>query len=171
MANVNSVPATSVPATSVPATSTAGTKTMKITFLTRTGKKRSILVDALRIWAWEQFRSEYKEELKDLEYGGYAVFDSLWKEEPLHNLSYPELIDYAKELELSEGQQINLINNYYAKKGNAPKANGPNGNGNSNGNGKNRNSNGRNGASANNYEEPAYSSHEFDAEDLFQLAI
>lgn len=163
MANVNSVPATSVPETSVPATSTAGTKTMKITFLTRTGKKRSILVDALRILAWEQFRSEYKEELKDLEYGGYAVFDSLWKEESLHNLSYPELIDYAKELEFSEAQLINLRNNYYAKKGNAPKANRPNGNG----NGNNRNSNGSNGASANNYEEPAYSSQEFDAEDLF----
>lgn len=83
MANVNSAPANS----------TAGTKTMKITFLTRTGKKRSILVDALRILAWEQFRSEYKEELKDLEYGGYAVFENLWQEEPLHNLSYPELID------------------------------------------------------------------------------
>jgi len=163
MANVNSVPATSVPETSVPATSTAGTKTMKITFLTRTGKKRSILVDALRILAWEQFRSEYKEELKDLEYGGYAVFDSLWKEESLHNLSYSELIDYAKELEFSEAQLINLRNNYYAKKGNAPKANRPN----TNGNGNNRNSNGNSGASANNYEEPAYSSQEFDAEDLF----
>jgi len=114
--------------------------------------------------AWEQFRSEYKEELKDLEYGGYAVFDSLWKEESLHNLSYPELIDYAKELEFSEAQSINLRNNYYAKKGSAPKASRPNGNG--NGNGNHRNSNGSNGASAN-YEEPAYSSQEFDAEDLF----
>jgi hypothetical protein len=111
--------------------------------------------------AWEQFRSEYKEELKDLEYGGYAVFDNLWQEEPLHNLSYPELIDYAKKGEFSEAQLINLRNNYYTKKGNASKTNRSNGNGNS------RNSNSSNGANATNYEEPAYSSEEFDAEDVF----
>src|SRR4028118_2034586 len=122
MANVNSVSATSVPETSVPATSTAGTKTMKITFLTRTGKKRSILVDALRILAWEQFRSEYKEELKDLQYGGYAVFDALWKEQEIHSQSYPEIVAYAITLEFSEGELINLRNNYYAKKNVAAKS-------------------------------------------------
>jgi len=57
MVNVNSANANSTAST---------TATLKISIPSKTGKKRSLLIDALRILAWKNFRSEYKEELKDL---------------------------------------------------------------------------------------------------------
>jgi len=156
--------------TSVNSASSAAQKTihpdvmakMTLNIPSRTGKKLSILVDAFRILAWESFRSEYKEDLKDLEYGGYGVFDELWKQHEIHNFSYEEVIAYAKGLEFTEAQLVNLRNNYYAKKAKTNNSGGNRGNGNGNGNG-NVYSNGN----GNGGEEPAYSSQEFDAEDLF----
>jgi hypothetical protein len=133
---------------------------LTITIPSKTGKKCSILVDAFRILAWESFRSEYKEDLKDLEYGGYGVFDELWKQHEIHNFSYEEVIAYAKGLEFTEAQLVNLRNNYYAKKAKTNTSGGNRGNGNGNGN-VYSNGNGNDG------EEPAYSSQEFDAEAPF----
>jgi len=135
---------------------------MSLNIPSRTGKKLSVLVDAFRILAWESFRSEYKEELKDLAYGGYGVFEELWKQHEIHNFSYEEVIAYAKGLEFSEPQLVNLRNNYYAKKAKTNNSGGNRGNGNGNGNG-NVYSNGN----GNGGEEPAYSSQEFDAEAPF----
>jgi hypothetical protein len=156
--------------TSVNSASSAAQKTihpdvmakMSLNIPSRTGKKLSILVDAFRILAWESFRSEYKEDLKDLEYGGYGVFDELWKQHEIHNFSYEEVIAYAKGLEFTEAQLVNLRNNYYAKKAKTNNSGGNRGNGNGNGNG-NVYSNGN----GNGGEEPAYSSQEFDAEAPF----
>jgi hypothetical protein len=156
--------------TSVNSASSAAQKTihpdvmakMTLNIPSRTGKKLSILVDAFRILAWESFRSEYKEDLKDLEYGGYGVFDELWKQHEIHNFSYEEVIAYAKGLEFTEAQLVNLRNNYYAKKAKTNNSGGNRGNGNGNGNG-NVYSNGN----GNGGEEPAYSSQEFDAEAPF----
>jgi len=156
--------------TSVNSASSAAQKTihpdvmakMTLNIPSRTGKKLSILVDAFRILAWESFRSEYKEDLKDLEYGGYGVFDELWKQHEIHNFSYEEVIAYAKGLEFTEAQLVNLRNNYYAKKAKTNTSSGNRGNGNGNGNG-NVYSNGN----GNGGEEPAYSSQEFDAEAPF----
>ncbi len=154
--------------TSVNSASSAAQKTihpdvmakMSLNIPSRTGKKLSILVDAFRILAWESFRSEYKEDLKDLEYGGYGVFDELWKQHEIHNFSYEEVIAYAKGLEFTEAQLVNLRNNYYAKKAKTNNSGGNRGNGNGNGN-VYSNGNGNGG------EEPAYSSQEFDAEAPF----
>ena len=156
--------------TSVNSASSAAQKTihpdvmakMSLNIPSRTGKKLSVLVDAFRILAWESFRSEYKEDLKDLEYGGYGVFDELWKQHEIHNFSYEEVIAYAKGLEFTEAQLVNLRNNYYAKKAKTNNSGGNRGNGNGNGNG-NVYSNGN----GNGGEEPAYSSQEFDAEAPF----
>jgi hypothetical protein len=168
-ANSASVNSTSSNGNGVPKTIDPSVmETLKISIPSKTGKRRSILIDAFRILGWETFRSEYKEELKGLEYGGYGVFDELWQQEEIHNLSYPEIVEYAKGLEFSEAELVNLRNNYYAKKAKANQGNGNAGNG-SNGNratGNGSNSNG-NGSNSGSYEEPAYNSQEFDAEDLF----
>jgi len=156
--------------TSVNSASSAAQKTihpdvmakMSLNIPSRTGKKLSILVDAFRILAWESFRSEYKEDLKDLEYGGYGVFDELWKQHEIHNFSYEEVIAYAKGLEFTEAQLVNLRNNYYAKKAKTNNSGGNRGNGNGNGNGNVYSNSNNNGG-----EEPAYSSQEFDAEAPF----
>ena len=47
---------------------------MTINFPSKTEKKTSLLIDALRIMAWEEYKATNKDELKDLEYGGYQVF-------------------------------------------------------------------------------------------------
>ncbi len=162
-ANSASVNSTSSNGNGVPKTIDPSVmETLKISIPSKTGKRRSILIDAFRILGWETFRSEYKEELKGLEYGGYGVFDELWKQHEIHNFSYEEVIAYAKGLEFTEAQLVNLRNNYYAKKAKTNNSGGNRGNGNGNGNG-NVYSNGN----GNGSEEPAYNSREFDAEDLF----
>ncbi|MEG4587232.1 hypothetical protein QUA54_18730 [Microcoleus sp. MOSTC5] len=136
---------------------------MAIVFPSKTGKKRSLLIDGFRILAWEEFRATHKEELKGLEYGGYGVFEIEWNAHEIHNMTYVELVALAKSLEFAENELLNLRSNYYAKK-NAMAANKPqaatsksngNGNGNTNGNGS------ANGAAM------AMAAQEFDNGDLF----
>lgn len=47
---------------------------MAITFTTKTAKKTSVLIDALRIIAWEEYKVTNKEALKDVEDSGSEVF-------------------------------------------------------------------------------------------------
>ena len=132
---------------------------MAITFLSKTAKKRSLLIDSLRILAWEEYKATNKEELKNLEYGGYAVFDQEWKQEDIHDKTYEELLAFTKSLEFSEPELLGIRSKYYANKTTAAagKSNRTlNGNGNGNGNG-NSNVNGN-----------AYSQQqEYDVEDAF----
>lgn len=92
---------------------------MAIVFMSKTAKKRSLLLDALRILAWEEYKSTNKETLKDLQYGGYAVFDAEWKDEKLHDMTYEELIAFAKSLEFTEVELLSIRSTYYAKKNNS----------------------------------------------------
>ncbi|MEG4424980.1 MULTISPECIES: hypothetical protein [unclassified Microcoleus] len=92
---------------------------MAIVFMSKTAKKRSLLLDALRILAWEEYKSTNKESLKDLQYGGYAVFDAEWKDEKLHDMTYEELIAFAKSLEFTEVELLSIRSTYYAKKNNS----------------------------------------------------
>ncbi|MEG4533031.1 hypothetical protein [Microcoleus sp. D2_18a_D3] len=91
---------------------------MAITFVSKTSKKRSLLIDALRILAWEEYKSTNKEALKNLEYGGYAVFDKEWQAEDIHNKGYEDLLAFAKSLEFSEAELLSIRSKYYAKKTN-----------------------------------------------------
>ncbi|MEG5043570.1 hypothetical protein [Microcoleus sp. B4-C1] len=91
---------------------------MAITFVSKTDKKRSLLIDALRILAWEEYRATNKESLKNLEYGGYEVFEAEWKIHEIHQYTYPELVTFAKSLEFAENELLNLRSIYYEKKGN-----------------------------------------------------
>lgn len=133
---------------------------MTITFPSKTGKKRSLLIDAFRILGWEEFRATHKEELKGLEYGGYGVFEVEWKVHEIHNMTYVEVVALAKELEFHEKDLLNLRSNYYAKKNamaaNKSQAPTTNNNGNGNGNG-----------SGNAAMAMAMASQEFDNGDLF----
>ncbi len=112
---------------------------MTIVFPSKTGKKRSLLIDAFRILGWEEFRATHKEELKGLEYGGYGVFELEWKGHEIHNMTYVEIVALAKSLEFAENELLNLRSNYYAKKNamaaNKPQAATSKSNGNGNGNG------------------------------------
>ncbi|MEG4248731.1 hypothetical protein [Microcoleus sp. Pol10D4] len=102
---------------------------MAITFPSKTGKKRSILLDAFRILAWEEYRATNKESLKESQYGGYEVFEAEWKSHDIHGMSYVELLGFAKSLEFAENDLLNLRSNYYAKKGNFSRSSKSNGSG------------------------------------------
>ena len=92
---------------------------MAIVFMSKTAKKRSLLIDALRILAWEEYKSTNKEALKDMQYGGYAVFEAEWKQEKLHDNTYEELLAFAKSLEFTEVELLSIRSTYYAKKNNS----------------------------------------------------
>ncbi|MEG4518867.1 hypothetical protein QUB11_28485 [Microcoleus sp. B6-A1] len=124
---------------------------MAITFLSKTAKKRSLLIDALRILAWEEYKATNKEALKNLEYGGYAVFDKEWQAEDIHDKGYEDLLAFAKNLEFSEAELLGIRSSYYAKK--TTKSNRTS-NGNSNVGNANANIN-------NTFSEPDYDSEPF----------
>ncbi|MEG4587233.1 hypothetical protein QUA54_18735 [Microcoleus sp. MOSTC5] len=100
---------------------------MTITFLSKTAKKRSLLLDALRILAWEEYRAVNKESLKDLSYGGYEVFEAEWKVHEIHQYTYAEIVAFAESLEFAENELLSLRSNYYAKKGNMLRSSSSNG--------------------------------------------
>ncbi|MEG4084874.1 hypothetical protein [Microcoleus sp. POL10_C6] len=112
---------------------------MAIVFMSKTAKKRSLLIDALRILAWEEYKSTNKEALKNLQYGGYAVFDKEWQIDEIHGKGYEDLLAFAKSLEFSEAELLSIRSKYYAKKTNTPSTtasvkNNSSSNGNGNGN-------------------------------------
>ncbi|NQE38144.1 hypothetical protein [Microcoleus asticus] len=138
---------------------------MAIVFPSKTGKKRSVLIDAFRILAWEEYRATNKEEYKDLEFRGYEVFEVEWKAHEIHDMTYVEIVALAKSLEFAENELLNLRSNYYAKK-NAMAANKlqaatSKSNGNGNGNGNTNGNGSANGAAM------AMAAQEFDNGDLF----
>ncbi len=89
---------------------------MTINFPTKSEKKTSLLIDALRIMAWEEYKATNKDDLKDLEYGGYQVFAEEWKDEEIHKFTYPELVDFCKAIEYTPIELLNYRSEYYAKK-------------------------------------------------------
>lgn len=91
---------------------------MAINIPSKTGKKRSLLLDALRILAWEDWRSVNKEDIKakKLAYSGYEIFEAEWKADDIQAMTYIELLDFIKGLDFSEGELVNMRANYYAKK-------------------------------------------------------
>ncbi len=95
---------------------------MAINFPSKTAKKTSLLVDALRIMAWEEYKAVNKDELEGLEYGGYQVFAEEWKAEEIHKFTYLELVDFCKALDYTPIELLNYRSEYYAKKkGNSSK--------------------------------------------------
>jgi hypothetical protein len=89
---------------------------MAIKFPSKSEKKISLLVDALRIMAWEEYKATNKNDLKDLEYGGYQVFAEEWKAEEIHEFTYLELVDFCKAIEYTPIELLNYRSEYYAKK-------------------------------------------------------
>lgn len=90
---------------------------MALTIPSKSTKKLSLLVDSVRVLAWQEFKAANKEALKDLEYGGYAVFEVEWEKEALHNFTYLELCNYIQnDLEYRLNEILNLRSEYYANK-------------------------------------------------------
>jgi len=89
---------------------------MTITFRTKSMKVKSILVDALRIIAWQEYKVTNKEALRDIEYGGYAVFAEEWEQEEILKFDYQELVNFVTGLEYNVAELLAFRADYYAKK-------------------------------------------------------
>lgn len=103
------------------ATTTAtvpATSGMKIEILSKTQKTASLLADAIRILAWEQFKVNYKQELRDsqLPFGGYDLFDKEWQKQPYINMNLEELTEFVLSLGYSLNGLLNYRIQYYARK-------------------------------------------------------
>jgi len=89
---------------------------MTITFRSKSMKVKSILVDALRILAWQEYKATNKDALKDLEYGGYSLFAEEWEQEEILKFDYRELQEFVTGLEYNVSELLAFRTDYYAKK-------------------------------------------------------
>lgn len=87
---------------------------MAITIPTKTEKKKSLLVDAIKILAWQEYKASYIGSLKGLEL--WAIFKEEWMEEEIHSMSYAQVLLFAKDLEYSENELLHVRSEYYANK-------------------------------------------------------
>jgi hypothetical protein len=81
----------------------------KITFISRTKKETSTIIDAFRIISWQQFKSEYK--VKGLE--GYQEFYEAWTVHEIHQMSLNELKELYSDLGYSLSDLVKIRNDYY----------------------------------------------------------
>ena len=89
---------------------------MAISFPSKDQKALTLLVDALRVVAWQEYKATNKEELKDLEYAGYSVFDAEWKEHEIHGMKYLQLTQMVQDMGYTVNEMLNLRSQYYASK-------------------------------------------------------
>ncbi|WP_293134826.1 hypothetical protein [Microcoleus sp. bin38.metabat.b11b12b14.051] len=89
---------------------------MAITFPTKSEKAFGLLVDAMRVIAWQEYKATNKEELKNLEYGGYSVFEAEWKEHEIHEMKYLQIAQMVQEMGYTVNEMLNLRSQYYASK-------------------------------------------------------
>ena len=89
---------------------------MAINFPSKDQKALTLLVDALRVVAWQEYKSTNKEELKDLEYGGYSVFEAEWKQHEIHKMKYLQVTQMVQDMGYTVNEMLNLRSQYYASK-------------------------------------------------------
>lgn len=76
-----------------------------------------MLIDAIRIQAWQEYKSVNKDALAGMKFGGYEVFDAEWKEEEIHDFDYKAVVDFVTgTLGYRVNELLNLRAEYYAMK-------------------------------------------------------
>lgn len=96
------------------------TSAMQINIPSVTAKKASLIRDAIRIIAWEQFKLDYKQELRDsqLPFGGYELFSEAWQQTDFINMNLEELIKFIEGLGYTANSILNYRSQHYANKSN-----------------------------------------------------
>ncbi|MDB9513919.1 hypothetical protein PN499_22215 [Kamptonema animale CS-326] len=92
---------------------------MAILIPSKSEKNASQLRDALRILAWQQYKSD-NPEIKGLE--GYEVFEAEWKIHDIQAMNEQELLKLIKDLGYSLADILKVRTDYYiARNNNYPK--------------------------------------------------
>ncbi|MDB9315621.1 hypothetical protein PN462_21085 [Spirulina sp. CS-785/01] len=82
-----------------------------ITIPSKSDKERSVILDAFRILAWQQYKQE--NEVSGLE--GYELFESEWKQHEVHGSDLTQLTQLATQLGYSLQNLKQIRQDYYAK--------------------------------------------------------
>ncbi|MFM6603865.1 MAG: hypothetical protein ACKPKQ_22955 [Dolichospermum sp.] len=92
--------------------SSSSNSPMTIRLVKKDDKFKSMVIDAFRILAWEQFKAEYK--VRKLE--GYQAFYEIWITHEIHSMTYPQLQELYTSLDYSLGDLAKIRNDYYSKR-------------------------------------------------------
>lgn len=87
---------------------------MAISIPSKTDKKKSLLIDAIKILAWQEYKASYIGSLKGLEL--WAIFKEEWMAEEIHSMTYAQVVAFVKDLEYSENELLNIRSEYYQNK-------------------------------------------------------
>lgn len=84
-------------------------------------KECSLLVDGLRILAWQNYKAEYKpaegeEQVKGLEL--YKLFSAEWDSHEVHQMDLPKVQKLVKSLGYSDAEIKEIREDYYSRKSN-----------------------------------------------------
>lgn len=71
---------------------------MALTIPSYTEKRASQLRDAIRIIAWDTYKSENDVKGKEQSYKAYEAFKVEWQNHEIHSHSYEKIVEFAKDL-------------------------------------------------------------------------
>jgi hypothetical protein len=94
----------------------------KITISSLSQKKLSQLKDSLRILAWNEFKTNYKEEItkyKSVLEFYQDVFDPLWSKSPISSMNLDEILKYIASLEYTPESLLEMRSKHYQGKADA----------------------------------------------------
>jgi hypothetical protein len=94
----------------------------QITISSLEQKKNSQLIDALRILAWSEFKTKYKDEASNYKtiLDFYKdVFGPLWKSSPLVSMGLEETLAYIKSLGYNAEDLMQMRSKHYQDKADA----------------------------------------------------
>jgi len=63
-----------------------------------TEKRASQLRDAVRVIAWDSYKSEHQIKGKEASFKAYKVFQVEWKAHEIHDLDYDGVVEFAQDL-------------------------------------------------------------------------
>ena len=93
---------------------------MKINIPHKTDKEKSLLIDALRLLAWEQFKIDFKSENPDSKLSGLEFykteFEPEWLNYKVHSMNLQQVKDEAKSLGYTPAELMTLRSETYANR-------------------------------------------------------
>ena len=102
-----------------------------ITIPSKSDKQRSILIDAFRLMAWQQFKIDNKIDGKDAAYEAYQKqFGPEWEKHDIHKKDLPSLQKLIADLGYSEEELLEMRSKHYERRDRWNNSSNGNGNGN-----------------------------------------
>jgi len=79
-------------------------------------KRASQLRDAIRIIAWDTYKSENQVKGKEAAFKAYKSFNTEWKAHEIHDLDYDGVIDFAQDLGYEIKELLSIRTEHYLRR-------------------------------------------------------